>query len=153
MIAMSKFLLILLMLASTNTFAAVSKWVDAQGRVHYSDQPPPPATQSETLRSSSDAQDSASSSVDETKTTAEKEADLNKANAEKQAAGDKAAQKKAAEDALKANCATAQENLRALQSGVRIMDVDAKGERSYIDDAQRQQRIAKVQQEISNNCK
>ena len=73
---MSKFLLILLMLASTNTFAAVSKWVDAQGRVHYSDQPPPPATTSETLRSSSNTQDSASSSVDETKTSAEKDADL-----------------------------------------------------------------------------
>jgi hypothetical protein len=153
MIAMSKFLLILLMLASTNTFAAVSKWVDAQGRVHYSDQPPPPATQSETLRSSSSTQDSASSSVDETKTTAEKETDLKKTNAEKQAADDKAAQKKAAEDALKANCATAQANLRTLQSGERIKEVDAKGERSYIDDAQRQQRIAKVQQEISNSCK
>lgn len=150
---MSKFLLILLMLASTNTFAAVSKWVDAQGRVHYSDQPPPPATTSETLRSSSNTQDSASSSVDETKTSAEKDADLKKANAEKQAADDKAAQKKAAEDALKANCATAQANLRALQSGERIKEVDAKGERSYMDDAQRQQRIAAVQQEISNNCK
>lgn len=151
---MSKFLLILLMLASTSTFAAVSKWVDDQGQVHYSDQPPPPAeAKSETLRSASGTQEPASSSVDATKTTAEQEADLKKDKAEKQAAADKSAQKKAAEDALKANCAAAQENLRSLQSGVRVMEIDAKGERSYLDDTQRQQRIDKAQQDISNNCK
>ena len=38
---MGKFLLILLMLASANSFAEVNKWIDDQGRVHYSDQPPP----------------------------------------------------------------------------------------------------------------
>lgn len=150
---MSKFLLILLMLASTNTFAAVSKWVDAQGRVHYSDQPPPPATKSETLRSSSNTQDSASSSVDATKTTAEKEADLKKTNAEKQAADDKAAQKKAAEDALKANCATAQQNVRTLQEGIRMVQVGPNGERSYMSDEQRQQNIARAQQDINTYCK
>ncbi|MFY9261147.1 MAG: DUF4124 domain-containing protein [Gallionella sp.] len=25
----------------TNTFAALNKWVDEKGKVHYSDQPPP----------------------------------------------------------------------------------------------------------------
>jgi hypothetical protein len=153
MIAMSKFLLILLMLASTNTFAAISKWVDAQGQVHYSDRPPPPDEKSETLRSASGAQDSASSSVDATKTIVEREAELKKDKAEKQSAADKSAQKKAAEDALKANCANTQENLRSLQSGERIMEINANGERSYIDDAQRQQRIDKAQQAISNYCK
>ena len=33
------------------------------------------------------------------------------------------------------------------------MEVDAKGERYYIDDTQRQQRIDKAQQDISNYCK
>ena len=51
---MGKFLLILLMLASTNTFAAISKWVDDQGQVHYSDQPPPPGKQPKTLREDAD---------------------------------------------------------------------------------------------------
>src|SRR5450756_2102569 len=62
MIVMSKFLLILLMLASTNTFAAISKWVDAQGQVHYSDQPPPPEAKAETLRSASDTEGTAGTS-------------------------------------------------------------------------------------------
>lgn len=157
---MSKFLLILLMLASANTFAAVSKWVDAQGRVHYSDQPPPPEVKAETLRSASDTEGTAGTSgVTATsapaapKTIAEREAELKKAQQAKQAAADQAAQKQAAADAVKANCANAQQNLRTLQSGVRMVEIDAQGERSYIDDTQRQQRIEKAQQEISNLCK
>jgi flagellar motility protein MotE (MotC chaperone) len=160
MIVMSKFLLILLMLTSANTFAAISKWVDVQGRVHYSDQPPPPEAKAETLRSASDSEGSAGTSgVTATsapaapKTIAEREAELKKAQQAKQAAADQAAQKQAAADAVKANCANAQQNLRTLQSGVRMVEVDAKGERSYIDDTQRQQRIEKSQQDISNLCK
>ena len=157
---MSKFLLILLMLASTNTFAAISKWVDAQGQVHYSDQPPPPEAKAETLRSASDSEGTAGiSGVTATsapaapKTIAEREAELKKAQQAKEAAADKAAQKQAATEAIKANCATAQQNLRTLQEGIRMVEVDANGERSYLDDNQRQQRIAKTQQDVSNYCK
>jgi Domain of unknown function (DUF4124) len=160
MIVMSKFLLILLMLASTNTFAAISKWVDAQGQVHYSDQPPPPEAKAETLRSASDTEGTAGTSgVNATsapaapKTIAEREAELKKAQQAEQAAADKAAQKQAATEAIKANCATAQQNLRTLQEGIRMVEVDANGERSYLDDNQRQQRIAKTQQDVSNYCK
>jgi hypothetical protein len=78
---------------------------------------------------------------------------LKKEKAEQQSAAEKAAQQKAALEALKTNCATAQDNLRSLQSGVRIMEINGNGERTYIDDAQRQQRIEKAQQDISNYCK
>ncbi len=148
---MGKFLLILLMLASTSTLAAINKWVDDQGTVHYSDQPPPLGQKPKTLHEDAGAQDSASG-ASATKTLAEHEAELKKENAEKQAAAFKEAQKQAAEDARKANCSNAQDNLRSLQSGIRIMEVDAKGERSYIDDTQRQQRIDKAQQDISKYC-
>jgi cytoskeletal protein RodZ len=156
---MSKFLLILLILASANTFAAVSKWVDAQGQVHYSDQPPPPETKAETLHSASDAENAAGNDVTKTsapaatKTIAEREAELKKAQQAKQEAADKAAQKQAAADAVKANCANAQQNLRNLQAGGRMVEIDANGESSFISDAQRQQRIEKAQQEIGNLCK
>jgi hypothetical protein len=157
---MTKFLLILLVLASANTFAAVSKWVDAQGQVHYSDQPPPPEAKAEKLHSTSDAEDTGNtgdiakaSAPAATKTLAEREAELKKAQQAKKEATDKAAQKEAAADALKANCANAQQNLRNLQSGERMVEIDANGERSFIDDTQRQQRIQKAQQEISNLCK
>jgi hypothetical protein len=150
---MNKFLLILLILASTNAFAEINKWVDEQGQVHYSDQPPPADAQTQTLRTTTENQDSAGSGTAETKTFAEREAELKKEKAEKQSAADKSAQKQAADDALRANCLSAQENLRSLQSGVRIMQIDANGERSYIDDTQRQQRIENAQQNINRYCK
>jgi len=150
---MGRFLLILLMLATTNTFAAISKWVDDQGRVHYSDLPPPPGTQQNILREESNTQDSASSSPSDVKTIADREADLKKEKAGKQAEADKAAQKKAAEDARKASCDSARENLRTLQSGVRVMTVNANGEKSYMDDKERQQRIDQANKAISDYCK
>ena len=157
---MNKFLLILLILTSTNGFAAISKWVDAQGHVHYSDQPPPPDAKAETLRSTSDTEVTGSvsavsqtSATSATKTIAEQEAELKKAQLAKKEAADKTAQKQAAADALKTNCANAQQNLRNLQAGGRLVELDANGENSYIDDTQRQQRIEKSQQEVNTLCK
>ena len=152
---MSKFLLIILMLAYTDTFAAINKWVDDQGHVHYSDQPPPGNAKAETLHSVSD-QDSNTASTSAPaapKTLAEREAELKKSQKAKQEAANKALQKQAVEDAKKASCATSQQNLRTLQEGIQMIEVDANGERSYMDDKQRQERIAKAQQEISAYCK
>ena len=155
---MSKFLLIFLILASTNAFGEVNKWVDDQGRVHYSDQAPPPEVQARALRSASEGAGSASGVAGTDAPAAsgsfvEQEAALKKEQQAKQAAAEQAAQKQAAADALKASCDNAQQNLRTLQSGARMMEINASGERSYIDDTQRQQRIDKAKQDISNNCK
>jgi hypothetical protein len=150
---MNKYLLFLLILTSTNAFAAISKWVDSNGKVHYSDQPPPPDAKPQTLRSFVDTQNSASSSVAAPKTVSEREADLKKVQKDKNEAADKSAQKQAAAEAQQASCAAAQQNMRALQEGVRMFEIDAKGERSYLDDKQREQRIAKAQKDISTYCK
>lgn len=150
---MNRFLLILLALASANAFAEINKWVDEHGQVHYSDQPPPSDIQVKTLRTSGENPDSAGSGTAEAKTFVEREAELKKEKAEQQSAADKAAEKKAAQDTLKANCLSAQENLRSLQSGARIMQIDANGQRSYLNDTQLQQRIENAQQNVSRYCK
>ena len=157
---MKKFLLILLMLASTTAFAGLSKWVDADGKVHYSDQPPPANVKAKILRVTSEVAApvsasgvAAASAPAASKTIAEREAELKKAQQAKKEAADKAAQEQARIDAEKANCAAVQQNLRALQEGVRMVEIDAKGERSYLDDEQRRQRIEKAQQDIKTYCK
>lgn len=149
---MKKFLLILLILASANAFAGLSKWVDADGKVHYSDQPPPANVKAKTLRVTSDAAAPASAPA-APKTVAEREAELKKAQQAKKEAADKAAKEQERIDAEKAYCVAAQQNLRALQDGIRMVEIDAKGERSYLDDEQRRQRIEKVQQDIKTYCK
>lgn len=157
---MKKYLFILLMLSSTHAVADLSKWVDANGKVHYSDLPPPASVKAQTLRSTSGTPPltsasgvAASSTPSAAKTYAEREAELKKAQKAKKDAADKAAQEQAKKDADSANCAAAQQNLRTLQDGIRIVEFGANGERSYMSDEQRQQRIAKAQQNISTSCK
>lgn len=47
---MKKYLVILLVLSASNVFAALNKWVDEKGNVHYSDQTPPANVKKTTLR-------------------------------------------------------------------------------------------------------
>ncbi|OGS99229.1 MAG: hypothetical protein A3K04_11425 [Gallionellales bacterium RBG_16_56_9] len=158
--AMNKYLLILLMLVSANAFSELNKWVDANGQVHYSDIPPPPDANTKTLRttpgimgSRSAGESTAASAATAPKTMAEREVELKKAQRAKKEAADKAAKKRADSEANKDRCAALQKNLRALQEGIRMVELDANGNQFFIDDEQRQQRIAKTQQDISANCK
>lgn len=157
---MDKYLLICLMLVSTNAFSALNKWVDADGRVHYSDIPPPPDKNTKMLSttpgitgSKSAGESTASSAPAAPKTIAEREIELKKAQQAKKEVADKSAKKQAVAEANKAYCASLQKNLRALQEGIRMVELDADGNQFFIDDEQRQQRIAKIQQDISSNCK
>lgn len=147
-------LLILLLLSSTSTFAALNKWVDANGKVHYSDQPPPANVKAETLRTAPAASEpaKAGSAPAASKTLAEREMELKKAQQAKKEASKKAAQEQAEANEKKENCAAAQQSLKMLQYDVRLSDIDANGERYYLSDEQRQQRIAKAQQAVSSWC-
>lgn len=149
---MKNYLLLLLMLSSGTAVAGLNKWVDEHGKVHYSDQPPPVNVQAKTLRSAPSATAAASAPA-AAKTYAEREAELKKAQKAKQEAAALAAQEQAQKDENKARCAAAQQNLRNLQVGTRVVEFDANGERTYLDDEQRQQRIAKTQRDISDSCK
>ncbi len=149
---MKKMMLFFLMLASASAFAELSKWVDADGKVHYSDQPPPPNVKAKTLRVSSEPAVPAIAPA-APKTVAEQEAEFRKAQQMKKEAADKAAREQAKAEAEKANCVAAQQNLRTLQEGVRMVEVDAKGERLYLDDEQRRQRIEKAMQNVNTYCK
>jgi hypothetical protein len=157
---MKKILLVLLTLASANVFADLRKWTDADGKVHYSDQPPPANVKAKTLRTTPVAGSlvsasgvAASSAPAAPKTIAEAEAELKKAQQAKKEAAEKTAREQAKADANKAKCAALQQSISTLESGVRIQVFTANGERTYMDDNRRQQDIAKARQEFSTYCK
>jgi hypothetical protein len=165
-ITMKNFMLFILMMFCINAFADVIKWVDEKGRVHYSDQPPPSSAKSKIIGSTSKTKSSAetsdatesgnaaeSSESGEPKSIAEREAELRKKQKSDKEAADKAAQVQANKAANQENCNQAQLTLKTLQADIRIKEVDANGEHVYLDDEQRQQRIAKTQQDISRLCK
>lgn len=156
---MKQLLLIIFLLSSTGTSAALNKWVDADGRVHYSDTPPSADVKVKKLRTFSVSEDTKNQSTTgestpaAAKTIAEREAELKKVQLEKRAADDKAAKEQAYAEALKASCNTARQNLRTLQEGERMMEIDANGERSYMSDERRKEKVSKAQQEVSSYCK
>jgi len=51
------------------------------------------------------------------------------------------------------NCARAKSNKGVLESGVRVSQADANGERSVMDDAARAAELKRVQTAINANCK
>ncbi len=144
---------ILLALASVSAFAGLTKWVDSQGVVHYSDEPPPPNVKSQTLNTPSTSGGiPAASAPAAPKTVYEREAEINKEKKAKEEAAQKAAKQQ--EDAVQKQkaCEQARSQLGTLQNAPRVVTYDDKGERTYMDDAQRQQQISEAQAAVGKYC-
>lgn len=140
-----------LALLSLPAHSQLYKWVDSQGKVHYSDTPPPAGAQkSKTIQAPSPAPAApAAASGSGGRSIAEQELEFKKRQveaAQQQAKADEEAKLK------RANCDRAQSNLRTFQEGGRVFNYDAKGERQYIDDAARGAELKKWEQEVSKWC-
>jgi Domain of unknown function (DUF4124) len=147
--------------------AQMYKWVDSNGKVHYSDKPPPSNIKTEKLRAPPPApaasapapaaneakggtkQDAAKA---EPKTPAEQEQAFRKRQLESAKAQEVEAKKLAQERDKAENCRRAKAALANLQIGGRQMRVDANGERTFLDDQQIAQETAKAQQEATAAC-
>ncbi|MBI4808177.1 MAG: DUF4124 domain-containing protein [Nitrosomonadales bacterium] len=143
--------IIALALIGLNAHAGLNKWVDAEGKVHYSDTPPPEVKTESVRNISGKGQVEAPASYSP-KSIAEREADLRKSKLEKE----ESAQKKSLQDAemgtKKRNCENARHNERAIEEGSRISTYDEKGERTYLDDDARAQRLEEARKAIAANC-
>ena len=148
----SCFAIIALVLISFNAHAELKKWVDSDGVVHYSDTVPPGVTTTETVRNVSGKDQANAPAGNSPKSLAEREAELRKAKQEKADASQKKAQQEAASENKKRNCEAARENARTLEDGSRIVTYDANGERTYLDDNARAQRLEEARKAVSANC-
>jgi hypothetical protein len=152
--------------------AQMYKWVDSDGKVQYSDKPPPSNVKTEKLRTPARAAGAPAAS--EGTGAAQKDAakgetpkDAAKAGP-KTAAQEEQAFRKRQLDAAKAqedegkkqaqardkaeNCRRAKASLANLQIGGRQMRIDEKGERAFLDDQQIVQETAKAQEEAAAAC-
>ncbi|MGH8730767.1 MAG: DUF4124 domain-containing protein [Burkholderiales bacterium] len=135
------------------------KWTDAEGKVHYSDRPPPPnVKQPITVKPRSSATPTAAPAAEGTpaagpKTYVEQDAEFNRRRVE--AAEREAAEKKAAMEAAekKKNCELAKAQLTRTQSGTRITRYNEKGEIVFLSDAEIAQETARVKQVADSWCK
>lgn len=127
------------------TSAGVYKWVDENGVVHYS-QTKPSGHEAENLRPRSDG------TTDE-EARSKLEALVDKArNKDAGPTADDQEQSLKRASRRKKNCETARENLRLLESGVRIRANDANGNPYFLDDEARQTKLTETQSQIQANC-
>jgi len=140
-----------LALIGLNAHAALNKWVDAEGKVHYSDTPPPDAKTEPVRNISRKGQSEAPVSYSQ-KSIAEREADYKKSKLEKEESAQKQAQQDAKAETRKNNCDAARHNARSIEEGSRIVTYDEKGERTYLNDEARAQRLEEAREAINSNC-
>lgn len=145
---------ILLTLASLNSYAGLTKWVDANGTVHYSDGPPPEDVQSQQvhIQSAIGNDTTPASGPGASKTIFEREAELNKARKAQKEAEQKEAEKEKQAKIKEQNCAQARSQLDTLKNAPRIATYDAQGNPSYMDDAARNQQIGQAEADVNRYC-
>jgi hypothetical protein len=149
---MKRFLLALAVVSfSAAALAQQFKWVDEKGRTQYGDVPPPGAKATR-LRPPPPGSAPAAPAAKGPMTAAEKEADFRKRQQE--SAKEREKQDLAAQDAAgkRENCERAQEYVRTIESGQRITRTDSKGERYFLDDAQRAQELNNARQAVKQWC-
>ena len=145
----------LLMSVAVTVSAEMYRWVDENGRVHYSDSPPPPNAMVEKEIKSAprpDAKPAKAEPAQAQKSYVEQEAEFRKRQVEK--AEQEAAAQKAQQvaEAKKHNCEQARSQLTTLKTGGRIARTNSQGEREYIDDSQITQEIANAEKAVASWC-
>jgi hypothetical protein len=131
----------------------VYKWVDASGKVHYTDQPGPGDAGGKQVNVDVSSAPSVVGEKSAPQSLAEKERDARKRKSGEDEAKVKKEKEAADKKTRESNCARARESLRTLELGGRLTHYDESGELVVMDDAARQQSAAEAQKDIDSWCK
>lgn len=162
--------LLLVALAAAPLAHAQYKWKDANGRMVYSDMPPPtsvapsavlqaparptPATDSGGSGATAKAAPAPApaAAAAPVQSAADRELEFRKRRLEKAEAERKAAEEATRTKQTAAVCEDTRAFLRTLESGSRVAMTNAAGEREFIDDAQRTARIDQARESLRKHC-
>ncbi len=162
-------LVTLIVAASLGASPAYAQWIwkDDAGHVVASDQPPPTSVPLSRIVKSprqrpaditpappvKEGESKDATKVDAPKTVADRDLEFKQRQKESAEAAKKSEEEASRAKAMQENCTAVRGNLVGLQNGGRTARVNEKGERVYIDDAQRQGEIARAQSQIAQYCK
>jgi hypothetical protein len=137
-------------LASTPALAALYKWTDANGRVIYSDQPPPGNVKVETINAPPPPANPGAG-----KDLAAKDAELRKAKLARAEEEAKAAKARVESNEQRENCERARGQMFTLANSNQVVlySTNAQGERVLMDDAARLRERQRLDAWIRDNCK
>ncbi len=143
-------------------------WKDDNGRLVFSDRPPPVSVKAEqivrqpgggssqpALRGTDELpRDAAKGDASKAgpKTLAEREMEYRKRQTERAEAEKKSAEQQQLAQRRTQECERSRGYLRSLEDGVRIARSDAQGNREYLDDNQRAAEIARTREMIARDC-
>ena len=125
--------------------AQLYKWVDKDGKVHYSDQPPP-AQASKQINVAPGPATPAPSAL-------EKDKALDKNRSEARDAAKKAGDAERIAKQKQEECDRARSFLKGLENGGRFVTFDAKGERVFMEQEQIDAETAKARKNVEEACK
>jgi len=129
---------------ATSASAQIYKWVDKDGKVQYSDTPPP-AAQTKQLNINAGAPSPGAA-------PAASAVAADKAGKETQDASKKAEDNPKVAAAKVERCNQATAAFKSLEQGTRISRTDANGERYYLDDDQREAEKARARKAMDESC-
>ncbi len=132
--------------ASTAALGQLYKWVDKDGKVTYSDQPPP-AQQSKQLNLNTGV------ASPPTRSAIERDKEIEKGRVEAREKAKVASEKERKSEIDQQNCRAARAYLKTVESGVRVSTMDDKGEQVILDDEQIAAERVKAQKAVDEACK
>lgn len=144
----------MLMLA-TATQAGVTRWVDAEGKVHYSDRTPPSTAKSQKnldLKNNPALPQAATDNKGEEKSLAEKDLEFRKRRVQAEETAARQARDQEEATRKKANCEQARNQLQALQEGQRMAKYNEKGERVFLEGSDRAKAIEEAKKSADSWC-
>jgi hypothetical protein len=164
------FVAIAVLLATATVTAQVYKWVDKDGKVQYSDTPPPADAKASPKKvelksaaapagapppaSGKDAgKDAAKSAPGKPLTLEERNKEYDKRRAEQLDAAKKAAEQARLDKTNEERCKGATRYLRDLETGRPINTTDDSGDRKLLDDNARASEMTKARAAMTESCK
>lgn len=142
---------ICLLFFSISSHAEIRKWVDAEGKVHYSDMAPSDS-KAKTIKSTGRSDNADNLTPATQKTLAEREIEWKKSQKAKEETAKKEAWEQETASNKQKNCENSRSNLINLENSPVIVSYTAQGERSVIDDAARKQKIEDARKAVSTYC-
>jgi hypothetical protein len=155
---MIRYLPLALALFVLPAWADLYKWTDENGKVHYSDQPPPgDAKQTQILKEAKSAAAAPSAGGAESaataKTPAEQEMEFRKRRLDAAEAEAKAKKEAEATEEKKRNCERANAQVASLQRGGRISRAGPNGEQIYMSDEEIAKELGNARKVADSWCK
>jgi hypothetical protein len=130
--------------------AEVYSWKDANGKIHYSDQPP--AESNQATRKVATEPATTNDTEKARKSTAERRLEANKTAKEAKEAAEKAEKQRAEDEQRQRDCERARLAVQGLESGQIRYRMGAGGEREALEDSAREAELANARRAAEVNC-